>query len=164
MIKLLIPAVMAMAWPTGIALADPGVSGHSHAHGHVHAAFSAGEPGDASKPARVIKVVMREEGRKMLFEPNAISVRRGEQVRFVINNDGLLNHEFVLATTAENRKHAQVMKKHPHMEHDDPNAKQVSPYFTDEIVWRFTKRGEFEFACLIPGHLEAGMAGRVAVK
>jgi len=50
------------------------------------------------------------------------------------------------------------------MEHDDPNAKQVPPYFTDEIVWRFTKRGEFEFACLIPGHLEAGMAGRVAVK
>jgi uncharacterized cupredoxin-like copper-binding protein len=64
----------------------------------------------------------------------------------------------------ENRKHAQMMKKHPRMEHDDPNAKQVPPYITQEILWRFTKSGQFEFACLIPGHLEAGMAGTVVVK
>ena len=127
MIKLLIPAVMMLTWPVAVALAGPGAAGHSHAHGHAHAAFSAGEPGDAGKPAREIKVVMREDGRKMLFEPSSISVRRGEQIRFVISNDGLLNHEFVLATVAENRKHAQMMKKHPHMEHDDPNGLRLAP-------------------------------------
>jgi len=57
-----------------------------------------------------------------------------------------------------------VMKKFPDMEHDDPNAKSVDPGKTAEIVWRFTKAGTFEFACLIPGHREAGMHGTVTVK
>ena len=32
------------------------------------------------------------------------------------------------------------------------------------ILWKFTKRGAFEYACLIPGHFEAGMHGEVIVK
>lgn len=130
--------------------------------------FSAGEPGDPKKLARVMKIVMREEatkgGMKMLFEPPKISVRKGEQIRFVLVNDGTESHEFVLATVAENRKHAKLMKKYPHMEHDDPNAKRLTPFTAGEIVWKFTKRGTFEYACLIPGHLEAGMHGKINVK
>ena len=87
--------------------------------------FSAGEPGDPKKPARVIKVTMREDGKKMLFEPAHITVRKGGQIRFVLNNDGTESHEFVLATIPENRKHAELMKKYPHMEHDDPNARRL---------------------------------------
>ena len=153
---------MLTAWVVGTcaAVAGPGAPGHTHAH----SGFSAGQPGDPKQPARVVNVVMREDGRRMLFEPSRLEIRKGEQVRFVITNSGLLNHEFVLATLAENRKHAQVMKKHPHMEHDDPNARQVPPYLTDEIVWRFTNPGEFEFACLIPGHYERGMFGKIVVK
>ena len=56
------------------------------------------------------------------------------------------------------------MKKYPDMEHDDPNAKSVDPDKRAEILWRFTKAGTFEFACLIPGHREAGMHGTVNVK
>jgi uncharacterized cupredoxin-like copper-binding protein len=44
------------------------------------------------------------------------------------------------------------------MEHHGPPKK------IDEIVWRFAKPGEFEFACLIPGHRDAGMFGTVDVK
>jgi uncharacterized cupredoxin-like copper-binding protein len=129
-----------------------------------HGTYSAGEPGNPNKPARVIKVKMFEGSRKMGFEPTRIEVRRGEQVRFVLLNDGEEDHEFVLATVTENRKHAEVMKKHPDMEHDDPNAKRVLPHGSSELVWRFTKPGEFEFACLIPGHYEKGMFGKVTVK
>jgi len=43
----------------------------------------------------------------------------------------------VLATVAENHKHAEVMKKNPDMEHDDPNAKRVLPYADGELVWKF---------------------------
>jgi uncharacterized cupredoxin-like copper-binding protein len=129
-----------------------------------HGTFSAGKPGDPKKPARVVKVKMFEGSGKMGFEPARIEVRRGEQVRFVLQNDGEEDHEFVLATVTENRKHAEVMKKHPDMEHDDPNAKRLPPYRNGELVWKFTKRGEFEFACLIPGHYEKGMFGRVIVK
>jgi len=107
---------------------------------------------------------MREDGKKMLFEPAHITVRKGEQIRFVIDNDGTESHEFVLATVGENRKHAELMKKYPNMEHDDPNAKRLTPFTEGEIVWRFTKRGIFEYACLIPGHLEAGMRGTIEVK
>ena len=126
-----------------------------------HGNFSAGEPGDPKKPARTIKVVMREDGKKMAFEPARITLRKGEQIRFVLENDGTDDHEFVLANAAENRKHAELMKKFPDMEHDEPNAKRLAVGEHGEILWKFTKTGTFEFACLIPGHREAGMMGKV---
>ena len=129
-----------------------------------HGMFSAGRPGDPKKPARVIKVKMFEGSGKMGFAPARIEVRKGERIRFVLQNDGEEDHEFMLATVAENRKHAEIMKKNPDMEHDDPNAKRLQPHGNSEIVWWFTKRGEFEFACLIPGHYEKGMFGKTIVK
>jgi len=129
-----------------------------------HGRFSAGEPGDPNKPARIVEIKMFEGSGKMGFEPARIEVRRAEQIRFVLHNHGEEDHEFILATVAENRKHADVMKKHPDMEHDDPNGKRILPSGNGELVWKFTKRGEFEFACLIPGHYEKGMFGRIIVK
>jgi uncharacterized cupredoxin-like copper-binding protein len=94
----------------------------------------------------------------MRFEPALIRVRKGEQMRFLLEHGGTESHEFMLATVAENRKHAELMK------HDDPNAKRLTMAERGELVWRFTKAGTFEFACLIPGHYEAGMHGKVIVK
>jgi uncharacterized cupredoxin-like copper-binding protein len=155
---------MAKSNLTGLAVALVIGITMSPAVAHEGEHFSAGEPGDLKQPARVIKVSMREDGKKMLFEPAHIIVRKGEQVRFVLFNEGYENHEFVLATFAENRKHAQLMKKFPKMEHDDPNAKRLTPFTEGEITWKFTRRGTFEYACLIPGHREAGMHGTIDVK
>jgi len=153
--------LMALAW--GSTLPVAGILFQASAHeGHEH--FTAGEPGDPKKLSRIVKVTMLEEGKQMLFEPAVVEVRLGEQIRFVIYNEGTWNHEFILATKADNRKHAELMKRFPDMEHDDPNAKRLSPFSSTEILWKFTKRGEFEYACLIPGHLEAGMHGKVVVK
>ncbi len=126
--------------------------------------FSAGEPGNPKKPARIKQVTMREGDGRMLFIPDRIDIHKGEQIRFIIRNNGALKHEFTLASVQDNDKHAELMKKYPDMEHDDPNAKSVDPGKTAEILWRFSKAGEFEFACLIPGHREAGMHGFVRVK
>ena len=126
--------------------------------------FSAGEPGNPKKPARTVTVIMSDNDGTMRFTPDRLDVKRGEQVHFVIQNKGVLKHEFTLASVQDNNKHAELMKKYPDMEHDDPNAKSVDPDKTAEILWRFTKTGTFEFACLIPGHREAGMHGAVAVK
>ena len=126
--------------------------------------YSAGVPGNAKKPARTVTVVMSDSDGTMKFSPERLDVKKGEQVRFVIQNKGALKHEFMLASVKDNDKHAEMMKKFPDMEHDDPNAKSVDPGKTAEIVWRFTKAGTFEFACLIPGHREAGMHGVVNVK
>ena len=150
--------VITVALASGAAFAAAGAPGHSHE------TFSAGEPGDPKKPARIVLVNMREGDGKMMFMPDRVEIKRGEQIRFMISNSGELEHEFVLATTAENLKHAEEMKKNPDMEHDDPNARRVKPKKRDEIVWRFTKAGQFEFGCLIPGHREAGMTGIIIVK
>jgi uncharacterized cupredoxin-like copper-binding protein len=136
-----------------------GWSTMASAHEH-HSTYSAGEPGDPKKPSRTIEIAMNE----MEFDPYKIEVKRGEQIRFVLRNVGTEDHEFLLATTKENLKHAELMKKHPHMEHDDPNGVRVAPKKTAEILWKFTKAGTFEYSCLIPDHREYGMTGRVVVK
>jgi uncharacterized cupredoxin-like copper-binding protein len=126
--------------------------------------FSAGEPGNPKKPARIVAVTMKEDDGKMLFIPDRVAVKKGEQIRFIIQNKGALKHEFTLASVEDNNKHAALMQKYPDMEHDDPNAKSVDPGKTAEILWRFSKAGTFEFVCLISGHREAGMHGVVTVK
>ncbi len=135
----------------------------AHAH-EAHGSFSAGEPGDPKRPVRIIKISMQEDGKKMLFEPAQITVHKGEQIRFVLFNEGTESHEFVLATVAENRRHAELMKKFPEMEHADPNARRLAAFEEGDLVWKFTKRGAFEFACLIAGHYQAGMHGTINVK
>jgi len=128
------------------------------------APFLPGSLAIQKSPPALSKVRMREEGNKKFFEPARIEVRRGEQIRFALQNDGGGPHEFVLATAAENRKHADEMKKLPEMEHDDPNAKRVQASTGAELVWKFTKRGEFQFGCVIPGHYDAAMFGAIVVK
>jgi uncharacterized cupredoxin-like copper-binding protein len=153
--------LLALAIPTG-AWANHG--DHHEGHHHKDGTFSAGEPGDPKRMARIVQITMRETDGKMLFVPQQVNVKRNDQVKFVLRNDGELDHEFVLATTAENLMHAEAMKKNPDMEHDDPNGKRLAPRGSGEILWRFTKAGEFEFACLIPGHRDGGMVGKVVVK
>ena len=152
------PIAMLMA-VAGPAVADPG-----HSHGHA-GETAYGMPGDPKKISRPVRITMREtDDGKMQFVPNRIEVRKGEQIRFILRNNGDVDHEFVLATLEDNLKHAEEMRKNPDMEHDDPNAKRLGPKKAGEIVWRFTKAGEFDFSCLIPGHREAGMFGKVIVK
>ncbi|TWB49444.1 cupredoxin domain-containing protein [Bradyrhizobium sacchari] len=143
----------------GLALAALSIAPALAHEQHDHGSFSAGEPGDPKKPARTIEILMNE----MDYSPAKIEVKRGEQVHFVLRNVGKEDHEFLLATTKENLAHAEVMKKHPHMEHDDPNGVRLAPNKTAEILWKFTKAGTFEFSCLIPGHRDYGMVGQVTV-
>ena len=154
-------AVVAAAFVSaGAALAASEHAGHAQ---HMET-YSTGEPADAKKPARIVQVYMTDANGKMLFAPAKIEVRKDEQIKFVLRNGGQLDHEFVLGTTEENLRHGASMAKNPDMEHDDPNARRLAPSKTGDLVWRFSKAGEFEYACLIPGHREAGMVGTVVVK
>ena len=127
---------------------------------HEHESYSAGEPGDPKKPSRTIEVDLSE----MSFTPSRIEVKRGEQIRFVVRNVGTEDHEFLLATKEENLRHGELMKKNPRMEHDDPNGVRLGPKKSADILWKFTKAGEFEYSCLIPDHRDYGMIGHVSVK
>ena len=120
-----------------------------------------GREGDPKKVTRRLKVDMND---RMRFEPAALTVKRGDVVRFDVRNSGRTMHEMVLGTMEELKEHAELMRKHPGMEHDEPWMAHVAPGKTGRIVWQFTTPGEFYFGCLVPGHFEAGMMGRIVVR
>ncbi|MFP5409899.1 MAG: plastocyanin/azurin family copper-binding protein [Gammaproteobacteria bacterium] len=140
----------------------------AHAHGEKkHAAspvvFEQTAWGIAGKPADAGRTITIDMTDAMRFTPDKITVEEGETVRFVVRNRGRMLHEMVIGTPDELVKHAAMMVKFPNMEHDEPYMVHVDPGKTGEIVWTFNRAGQFEFACLIPGHFEAGMRGTLTV-
>jgi len=116
-----------------------------------------GREGDPKKAARTVRIGMR-------FDPAELTIKRGETVRLVVRNHGKVLHEMVIGNMKELKEHAELMKKHPGMEHDEPYMAHVDPGKEQSITWQFTKAGEFYYGCLIPGHFEAGMIGKITVK
>ncbi|MDX2157888.1 MAG: cupredoxin family protein [Hyphomicrobiaceae bacterium] len=163
--KLSLIAVLAVVGSAaGLAHGPSGHHSHSGGQQGARDGLAYGQPGDPQRAARQIIVTMKEADGKMLFEPARIEVGKGEQIRFRLRNDGALDHEFLLGTPQEIAEHADMMKAMPDMKHDDPNSKQVAAKTSGDLLWHFTNVGEFDFACLIPGHREAGMSGKIIVK
>jgi uncharacterized cupredoxin-like copper-binding protein len=92
------------------------------------------------KPARTVQITMGEANGKMMFIPNKVKVKKGEQIKFVLHNSGELNHEFVLASTEENLEHAEMMMKNHEMRHVEPNARRVAPKQTASSSGSSTRR------------------------
>jgi len=152
--------VYAPAWmPRASAHGD-----HAAHGGHSAQSFEAGEPGDASKPFRTIEIIMRDGAGTMSYAPDRIDAKRGEQIKFVLRNEGQVDHEFLIDSFGNNAKHKAEMEKNPEMDHEEPNGARLKPADRKELLWRFTKAGTFEFACLLPGHYETGMKGVVVVR
>ena len=151
------------------ALAAPAV--HAHGGGTEHKSPSAiagddssttfGRPGDIKAASRTVTIRMSDT---MRFTPDSLDVKHGETIRFVIRNDGKLLHELVLGSEKSLEEHAALMRKFPGMEHDEPYMVHVASGKTGELVWTFDKSGQVGFACLIPGHFEAGMKGTVIAR
>jgi uncharacterized cupredoxin-like copper-binding protein len=145
------------------ALATTAMASGKHAGGHDEK-MAVGEPGEKSKVTQTIRVTMKEtDDGKMLFTPAVLKVRKGQTIKIAIKNGGETAHEFVLDQEDKILEHKKVMEKFPEMEHDDPNSIRLAAGASGEIIWKFTNGGEFKFACLIPGHYEAGMHGDVKV-
>lgn len=161
----IVAAAVAAAFCLGIPAgpAYPNGAGGKAAHGHERKGHGAalGAPGDPKKVTRTIEVGMGDD---MRFTPASIEMKKGETVKFLVKNNGRLTHEMVLGTKAELEAHAAQMRRSPHMAHDDPNAVSVAPGKTGTLIWHFTKAGRFDFACLVPGHFEAGMKGGIVVR
>lgn len=161
-------SLAAFSTTLGVALWPGLATAHGDAHGKKPSASSTpamveksfGKTGHVAQVTRTISVDMSD---RMRFSPDTLTVREGETVKFVVKNSGKLMHEFVLGTLPELKEHAELMKKFPGMEHDEPYMAHVAPGKTQTIVWQFTKAGAFHFGCLLPGHFEAGMVGRIHV-
>lgn len=152
---------------------------HGGGHGGGHGAGN-GEPGKASEASRTITVEMHDN----YYEPDSIDVKPGETVRFVVQNKGNLVHEFNIGTPAMHEAHQKemmMMVEHgiiqggtlnrdmmemdmgngKAMKHNDPNSVLLEPGQSREVVWKFSDKGDIEFACNVPGHYQAGMYGEV---
>jgi len=148
------------AQATIFALALASSPAFSHGDEDSHGA-NIGKAGKAAKVSRTITVEMNDA---MRFNPSSITVRRGETIKFLVKNGGQQKHEMVLGSVKELQEHAELMQKFPQMEHVEPNQVEVDPGKTGKLIWQFTKAGKVDFACLRPGHFEAGMQGSIAVK
>ena len=141
-------------------LAMSAMAGGTHGGGHGHDDEAIGKPGVAAQVARTVTVDMKDD---MRFHASDIAAKQGETIRFIVKNFGQLKHEMVLGTAKDLKDHYEVMKKNPEMEHADANMVTVAPGKSGEIIWQFTKAGKVDFACLQPGHYDAGMKGMVNV-
>jgi uncharacterized cupredoxin-like copper-binding protein len=153
---------LSLAGLSALALSSGAVTGGPHAgnHGHGNDAATVGKPGIATGVNRTINIDMTDN---MRFTPSAIQVRQGETIRFIVRNAGRIKHEFTLGTAKELTEHARLMQTFPDMTHDEPNKIALAPGAQGEIVWQFTTPGNVNFACLYPGHHEAGMKGQIKV-
>lgn len=154
--------VVAMALAAGLGLFS--FKGANDASAQSHDEYAAGEPGAPGLATRVVEISMTDNDGDFAYMPNSIAVKKGEQIDFVLRNAGALDHEFKLDSPENNAKHKTEMGKNPEMEHDDANAKRLAPGQSEHLIWKFSKAGTFEFACLIPGHYEAGMHGVIKVE
>ena len=119
-----------------------------------------GIAGNAKAGMRTVEFRMTDN---MRFTPDKVEVKQGETVKLIIKNSGAVMHEFVLGTKKELEEHAALMLKFPNMEHDEPYMAHVPAGKTAEIIWTFNRPGDFDFACLIAGHYQAGMVGKITV-
>lgn len=147
-----------------------GASTFAFAHGDEAHAKKSGpvkkeqkEWGIAGETKAVTRTITFNMSDNMRFTPDKIDVKQGETIKFVIKNTGKVMHELVIGTKKDLDEHAALMVKFPGMEHEEPYMAHVGPGKTGEIIWTFNKAGTFDFACLIAGHYQAGMVGKITV-
>ena len=163
--SIVISLFAAAAFPLAALAAGTHAGGHDMpaSHGNMtmeeHAAMS-GQPGDPKKVTRTVEVVLSDD---MRFTPSAIDVKADETIRFFVRNSGKVDHEMVLGQLDDLKAHAKEMQANPGMVHKEPNQVYLKPGQRGGMVWQFTQAGTVDFACTVPGHLEAGMVGKVNV-
>ena len=122
---------------------------------------AAGRPGERANISRTVRVTMDDT---MRFSPDQLTFNAGETVRFAVRNDGKIRHEMVIGSVAEIIEHADMMRGNPTMQHIESNMITLAPGEYGDVVWQFDRPGSFDFACLVSGHLEAGMTGKIVVR
>lgn len=160
--------------------AAPALAAGGHNSGHGGSKADIGKPGKATSGTQTVVIKMYDN----YYEPENLSVKEGQTVRFTIQNKGTLVHEFNIGTAAMHHAHAPEMmmmvehgvlepdkinraaakkmqKDMGHGMHDEPNSVLLEPGKSAEIVWTFPDHAELEFACNVPGHYDAGMVGAI---
>ena len=97
----------------------------------------------------------------MRFASAMLKVQRGETIRFQVRNKGQIQHEIVIGSSEEIAHLRHAVMDNPAMVHAAPNMAHVAPGKREQLRWTFDSIGKLEFACLLPGHYQAGMRGTI---
>jgi uncharacterized cupredoxin-like copper-binding protein len=106
-----------------------------------------------------VHVVMSDA---MRFAPDPITVKAGEEVTFVVKNDGVIVHEFFVGTEEEQVDHAAEMAAGG-MGHGHHNALSLQAGETGSLAMTFDDAGSLLIGCHEPGHYDAGMTATLTV-
>ncbi len=94
------------------------------------------------------------------FEPVVISVKAGEPVTFVLQNNDPIEHEWIVGIEAVHERHRLGTEA----EHDQISTEVTIPAFaTRKTSVTFVQPGEYRFICHLPGHEAYGMSGTIIV-
>ncbi len=141
---------------------------------------SIGEKGKQTDVDKIIKIEMYDN----YFLPETISVKKGETIKFIVNNNGDMVHEFNIGTKAMHLKHQSEMmrmveneillvdridkkkmkelsKKDHSMSHSHSNSVLLEPNQSAELIWKFNTDANLEAACNVPGHYVSGMVVKI---
>ncbi|GJL76694.1 plastocyanin/azurin family copper-binding protein [Nitrosomonas sp.] len=148
---LIIPLVILILFSTNTFANTP--------HAALNVQDSVGEPGDASKVTRIVKLTQVD----YMFLPNEIWITQGETISFVVKNRGDHRHEMLIGTKKDLKKAVKMRRMFPDKDHSEPGLIQLEPGEQKEIIWHFDQAGTIEFACPLPGHSK-GMRGIIYVE
>ena len=98
----------------------------------------------------------------MRYAPEAVTVKAGDKVTFVLRNEGVIVHEFFVGTEEEQVDHAAEMALGG-MGHGHDNALSLKAGETGSLTMTFAKAGSLLIGCHEPGHYEAGMRATLIV-
>lgn len=134
-----------------------------HGHGEGGHKETVGKPAMSEEATRTISVILNDQ-MKIVFKEPLTEIKSGSIIQFTVANEGNIRHEFSIGNQEEQKAHAEMMRKMPGMVHADGNTVTVEPGKTKVLTWRFEGEDMVVFACNIPGHYEAGMFKKVALK
>ena len=141
-----------------------------------------GSKGKENEVSRVIKVLMYDN----YYEPNSFQIKKGETIKFIVENVGMLVHEFniankmmhikhqpemikmveneiLLANSIDKEKMKKMAKMDKAMGHSHSNSVLLEPKQKGVIIWKFDNAVNIEIACNVPGHYQVGMIAKVDI-
>lgn len=99
----------------------------------------------APKPVEV-QVTLSE----FKVEASPLTVPANTPVKFVVTNKGTIEHEMVVEKQGAVDQPLETTS-------GPAEAEKIPAGGTKTLEWTFTEPGEYQLACHVPGHFEAGM-------
>lgn len=112
--------------------------------------------GKSNKPSTSINVTLID----FQFQPNSFTVPAGKEITFKATNNGAVVHSFVIMKygTSAGTEFTDEDQPNVYWETEVQPGADVNTTFTAP-----DQPGEYEVVCHIPGHIQAGMVGKLIV-